>query len=51
MNLPEPTRAPESFRDWRVALVGAGIEGRDAARFLQQEGSRRCTSSTVGRPT
>ena len=38
MNLPEPTRAPESFRDWRVALVGAGIEGRDAARFLQQEG-------------
>ena len=38
MNLPEPTRAPESFRDWRIALVGVGIEGRDAARFLQQEG-------------
>ncbi len=38
MNLPQPTRAPESFRGWRVALVGVGIEGRDAARFLQQEG-------------
>ena len=37
MSLPIPTPAPPTFRGLRVAVVGFGIEGRDAARFLQQE--------------
>lgn len=38
MTLPQPAPAPASFRGLRAAVVGFGIEGRDAARFLQNEG-------------
>lgn len=37
--LPTPTRAPESFGGMRVAVLGLGIEGRDAAAFLAREGA------------
>lgn len=39
MTLPIPQPAPASFSGMRVALVGLGIEGRDAALFLQSEGA------------
>lgn len=35
--LPTALSAPNTFRGLRAAVVGFGIEGRDAARFLQQE--------------
>lgn len=35
--LPVPARAPASFGGMRVALLGFGIEGRDAAAFLARE--------------
>ena len=35
--LPKTPPAPPSFRGLRAALVGFGIEGRDAAVFLQRE--------------
>ena len=37
MTLPTPTAAPESFAGRRVAVVGLGIEGRDAVTFLERE--------------
>ena len=39
MTLPTPTEAPASFRDQRIAVVGLGIEGRDALNFLEREGA------------
>ncbi len=39
MTLPRPTEAPASFDGQRVAVVGLGIEGRDAATFLEREGA------------
>ncbi len=39
MTQPQPPAAPESFAGMRVAVAGLGIEGRDAARFLQAEGA------------
>ena len=41
MTLPQPASAPASFRGLYAAVVGFGIEGRDAARFLQGEGVER----------
>lgn len=41
MTLPQPVPAPASFRGLRAAVVGFGIEGRDAALFLQQEAVER----------
>ena len=41
MTLPQPAPAPASFRGLRAAVVGFGIEGRDAARFLRGEGVER----------
>ena len=35
--LPTALPAPSTFQGLRAAVVGFGIEGRDAARFLQQE--------------
>ena len=40
MTLPTPTEAPASFRDQRIAVVGLGIEGRDALKFLDHEGAQ-----------
>ena len=40
MTLPTPTEAPASFRDQRIAVVGLGIEGRDALKFLEHEGAQ-----------
>lgn len=37
MTLPTALPAPSTFQGLRAAVVGFGIEGRDAARFLQQE--------------
>ena len=39
MTLPRPTEAPASFDGRRVAVVGLGIEGRDAVTFLEREGA------------
>lgn len=39
MTLPMTTDAPASFRGRRVAVVGLGIEGRDAVTFLEREGA------------
>ena len=39
MNLPTPTEAPASFRGQRIAVVGIGIEGRDALTLLEREGA------------
>ena len=39
MTLPRPTEAPSSFNGQRVAVVGLGIEGRDAFTFLQRDGA------------
>lgn len=38
MTLPVAPAAPSTFEGLRVAVVGFGIEGRDAARFLRGEG-------------
>ena len=40
MTLPTPVEAPASFRDRRIAVVGLGIEGRDALEFLRREGAQ-----------
>ena len=37
MTLPAAPAAPPTFEGLRVAVVGFGIEGRDAARFLRRE--------------
>ena len=39
MTLPSPTESPGSFDGQRVAVVGLGIEGRDAVTFLEREGA------------
>ncbi len=39
MTLPTPTEAPPTFNGQKVAVVGLGIEGRDAVTFLKREGS------------
>ncbi|MCY3569791.1 MAG: UDP-N-acetylmuramoyl-L-alanine--D-glutamate ligase [Chloroflexi bacterium] len=39
MTLPTPTEAPPTFNGQKVAVVGLGIEGRDAVTFLEREGS------------
>jgi len=39
MSLPLPMEAPASFSGQRVAVVGMGIEGRDAFQFLVREGA------------
>ncbi|MDE2892929.1 MAG: UDP-N-acetylmuramoyl-L-alanine--D-glutamate ligase [Chloroflexota bacterium] len=39
MTLPRPMEAPASFDGQRVAVVGLGIEGQDAAMFLRREGA------------
>ena len=39
MPLPTPTEAPETFHNRRLAVVGMGIEGRDALALLAQEGA------------
>ena len=38
MTLPTPIEAPTTFAGQRIAVVGLGIEGRDAATFLEREG-------------
>ncbi len=43
MTLPEPTPAPASFHGQRIAVVGMGIEGRDAFQFLAREGADAVT--------
>lgn len=43
MTLPQVIEAPESFANMRVAVVGMGIEGRDALAFLTQEGAQTTT--------
>ncbi len=37
MTLPVPSEAPTSFNGQRIAVVGLGIEGRDALQFLERE--------------
>jgi len=39
MTLPAPTEAPASFAGLNIAVVGLGIEGRDAVTFLEREGA------------
>ena len=39
MTLPSPIEAPASFAERRIAVVGLGIEGRDALTFLEREGA------------
>jgi len=39
VTLPQPSEAPASFDGHRVAVVGLGIEGRDAVTFLRREGA------------
>lgn len=39
MTLPRPTEAPPTFSGQKIAVVGMGIEGRDAVTFLEREGS------------
>ncbi|MDE2966061.1 MAG: UDP-N-acetylmuramoyl-L-alanine--D-glutamate ligase [Chloroflexota bacterium] len=39
MTLPTPIEAPPSFRGQRIAVVGLGIEGRDALHLLAREGA------------
>ncbi len=43
MSLPMPVEAPASFAGQRVAVVGMGIEGRDAFQFLVREGAEVIT--------
>ncbi|MXX31857.1 MAG: UDP-N-acetylmuramoyl-L-alanine--D-glutamate ligase [Chloroflexi bacterium] len=43
MSLPQPIEAPASFTGQRVAVVGMGIEGRDAFQFLVREGAEVVT--------
>ena len=43
MSLPQPIEAPASFSGQRVAVVGMGIEGRDAFQFLVREGAEVIT--------
>lgn len=38
MTLPTPTEAPPTFSGQNIAVVGMGIEGRDAVTFLEREG-------------
>ncbi len=40
MTLPSPVEGPDTFRDQRIAVVGLGIEGRDALQFLEREGAQ-----------
>ncbi len=39
MTLPPPREAPPTFGGQRIAVVGLGIEGRDAVAFLEHEGA------------
>lgn len=39
MTLPPRTEAPASFNGSRIAVIGLGIEGRDAVTFLEREGA------------
>ena len=39
MTLPTPVEAPATFNGRSIAVVGLGIEGRDAVTFLEREGS------------
>jgi UDP-N-acetylmuramoylalanine--D-glutamate ligase len=39
MTLPTPIEAPASFNGQRIAVIGLGIEGRDALQFLGREGA------------
>ncbi|MDE2746276.1 MAG: UDP-N-acetylmuramoyl-L-alanine--D-glutamate ligase [Chloroflexota bacterium] len=39
MTLPSPIEAPASFAGLNIAVVGLGIEGRDAFTFLEREGA------------
>jgi UDP-N-acetylmuramoylalanine--D-glutamate ligase len=39
MSAPVTSREPRTFRGLRVAVVGLGIEGVDAVRFLHREGA------------
>ncbi len=43
MTLPIPIQAPPSFAGRQVAVVGMGIEGRDALEFLNREGAQTIT--------
>ena len=43
MTLPRATEAPTSFEGQRVAVLGIGIEGRDALQFLSREGAQTIT--------
>ena len=43
MTLPRPTEAPSTFSGQNIAVVGMGIEGRDAVTFLEREGSEVVT--------
>lgn len=43
MTLPTPIEAPDSFGGQRIAVVGLGIEGRDALTFLEREGAQTIT--------
>ena len=40
MSLPIPVPAPSTFGGQTIAVVGLGIEGRDAALFLKREGAK-----------
>ena len=40
MNLPLPVPGPSTFSGETIAVVGLGIEGRDAALFLKREGTK-----------
>ena len=42
-SLPTPIEAPRSFRGRRIAVVGMGIEGRDAVDLLEREGAEIIT--------
>ena len=42
-----PSTAPDSFRGLRVGVVGLGVEGLDAVRFLQQEGAAEIVVSDL----
>ena len=43
MTLPRPVEAPDSFSGQTIAVLGMGIEGRDAARFATRDGARVIT--------
>ena len=43
MTLPRPIEAPDTFSGQTIAVLGMGIEGRDAARFATRDGAHVIT--------